>query len=439
MKRPLKRRSTLVVSILVVLSLTSFAAAQSYSVLTIGNGSPRAIDSNGNVAGVYAAPVKSRPLHAFLWTKSTKLQDLGTLGGSDSSALGLNAAGQVVGQADSSTAPNQASLWTKSAGMISLGTLGGPTSVANAINASGQVAGQSDLGTGPAVAFLWTKTGGLQNLGSLPGNQGSGANAINTAGEIAGWAANGTNVDAITWTKTTGIVDLGIAAVCGSTATGINDSNEVVGYFDNFDTVANCGSTAHSFSWTKSGGLKDLGTTLGQASFAYGVNSTGQIVGKEGTTSATSAALLWTADGVAHQLNSLISPKVMRKLLSANAINNAGQIVADATDTTGKSTYAVILTPIMNTTLVSSHPTSILGEAVVFSATVTSIAGPPPNGELVVFKEGALVLGSVPLNNGVAAVTATALTVGKHTITATYGGDAIYGLSKSSLLQTVIK
>jgi probable HAF family extracellular repeat protein len=423
--------------VLVVLATSSLAAAQAYSVATIGTASPRAIDGKGNVAGVYVFSRKPPQTNAFLWTKSGGLKGLGTLGGDDSIAFGVNVAGQVVGQANASAgAPDQAFLWTKSGGMIDLGNLGGASSAANAINSSGQVAGQSYLSNGFAHAFLWTQSGGLQDLGTLPGGQQSGANAINSAGEIVGSANIGSNNHAFHWTQSGGMVDLGIAAGCGSVALGINNPGEIIGWFNKSGT---CTLTSHGFSWSQSGGLQDLGVLPGgQYSVAYGINTAGQIVGAGQSSALTPVALLWTPDGAIHDLNTLISPKIPRILTAANAINDAGQIVVDATSTTGAGAYALILTPVMNTALSSSPNPSKSGHAVTFTGTVTSIAGPPPDGEQVTFKSGATLLGTGSLTKGAATFTTSSLAVGSHKVIAYYAGDTIYASSKSAILTQVV-
>lgn len=432
----MKRPFSMAIAISTLLSLAPLAVAQAYSVTTIGVASPRAVDNKSDVAGVFQFAKNPPQAHAFVWSKSGGKKDLGTLGGDDSTAFGINTSGQVVGQANSSAgALDQAFLWTQSAGMISLGTLGGPSSVANAINTSGQVAGQADLANGFTHAFLWSQSGGLLDLGTLPGGQQSGANAINTAGQVAGWANVGSAAHAITWAQSGGMVDLGISAKCGSTAFGINDSGEVVGWYND---STGCTFTSHGFSWTHNGGFRDLGVLSGgQYSFAYGISSSGQVVGTGQSGTSAVVALLWTADGAVHDLNTLISSKT-RTVVAANAINDAGQIVVDATAKNGTGHYALILTPIMSATLASSRNPSQHGQAVTFTATVSSIAVPPPDGEPVTFKSGTALLGSGSLSKGVATFTTSSLGVGQHKITAIYPGDSIYAASKPAVLIQVV-
>jgi probable HAF family extracellular repeat protein len=51
------------------------------------------------------------------------MSDLGTLGGSNSSARGINDPSQVVGYSDTANRSQHAFLWTSTAGMTDLGTL----------------------------------------------------------------------------------------------------------------------------------------------------------------------------------------------------------------------------------------------------------------------------------------------------------------------------
>src|SRR5262249_10992782 len=50
-------------------------------------------------------------VHGFLWEAGTGMQDLGTLGGGFSVALGINARGQVVGESVTATGTIHAVLW----------------------------------------------------------------------------------------------------------------------------------------------------------------------------------------------------------------------------------------------------------------------------------------------------------------------------------------
>ena len=69
--------------------------------------------------------------------------------------------------------------------MMSLGTLGGPDSTACGINDAGQVSGSAQDSAGISHAFLYSN-GKMTDLGGLGG--GSWAYRINSAGQVAGQA-----------------------------------------------------------------------------------------------------------------------------------------------------------------------------------------------------------------------------------------------------------
>ena len=89
-------------------------------------------------------------------------------------------------------------------------------------------------------------------------------------------------------------------------------------------------------------------------------------------------------------------------------------------------------------TLASSQNPSTFGQAVTFTATVTSSGGGTPTG-MVTFKDGASTLGTGALNGaGVATFTTSTLALGSHPITAVYGGDGSFASSTSAtLIQSV--
>ncbi|HET9307796.1 MAG TPA: Ig-like domain repeat protein [Candidatus Sulfotelmatobacter sp.] len=90
------------------------------------------------------------------------------------------------------------------------------------------------------------------------------------------------------------------------------------------------------------------------------------------------------------------------------------------------------------TALVSSLNPSVVGQAVTFTATVSSSAGTPPNGETITFRNGAAVLGTAPLSGGMASLTTSSLSAGTYTITASYPGDSKFAASTSAGLRQVV-
>ncbi len=88
------------------------------------------------------------------------------------------------------------------------------------------------------------------------------------------------------------------------------------------------------------------------------------------------------------------------------------------------------------TAVTSNLNPSIYGQAVTFSATVSS-SGPTPTGT-VTFKSGSATLGTGTLSGGKAQFTTSTLGVGTLKITAVYGGDAANAGSTSPTLKQVV-
>lgn len=82
--------------------------------------------------------------------------------------------------------------------------------------------------------------------------------------------------------------------------------------------------------------------------------------------------------------------------------------------------------------IVSSQNPSLIGQAVTFTANVSSGAG-TPTGQIQ-FKDNGANLGAVQnLSSGSAAIVTSTLTVGSHTITANYLGDAFFNANSGTL------
>ena len=113
-----------------------------------------AVSPSGQVVGYSYLPGNATT-HAFSWTQAGGMVDLGTLGGSSSTAKAVNGAGQVVGYSEIASGQQHAFLWTQAGGMVDLGTLGGSSSHAVALNDAGQVVGDSTTADGSTHAVLW--------------------------------------------------------------------------------------------------------------------------------------------------------------------------------------------------------------------------------------------------------------------------------------------
>ena len=152
-------------------------------ILSLGTGCPcgrnatswadgRAINAAGQVAvsTVLWTSGQLPTFGAFFWSNDgTPMQNLGTLGGRNTSFRALNDSGQVVGSSTTRTA-NHAFAWMNDGTpMRDLGTFGGTYSGARDINSSGQVTGAAYLaGDKISHAFLWRNNGAaIQDLNKL--------------------------------------------------------------------------------------------------------------------------------------------------------------------------------------------------------------------------------------------------------------------------------
>jgi probable HAF family extracellular repeat protein len=230
-------------------------------------------------------------MHAFRWTEAGGMQDLGALGGPDSSASFVNQRGQIAGEFFTSFTPNPSTgvptvdpFFWENGKMVDIGTLGGTFGAPNWMNNRGQVVGYSNVaGDQNSHAFRWDKKEGLKDLGVLPGASSSGADSINDAGEIVGGSCglNGANFClAVLW-KDGAVIDLGtLAGDTCSSANWINSQSQIVGF-----ASADCNNEDHAGLSENGGRFVDLqklvlpgsGVTLTNAIF---INDQGEIAAR---------------------------------------------------------------------------------------------------------------------------------------------------------------
>jgi len=113
-------------------------------------------------------------------------------------------------------------------------------------------------------------------------------------------------------------------------------------------------------------------------------------------------------------------------------------------DTNFTGSTSAVLTQTVNkastsTTVASSANPSAFGQSVIFTATVGVVApgAGSPSGT-VTFLDGATTLGTGTLSGGTATFTTSALAIGSHSITASYGGDTNFNGSTSAVLTQTI-
>jgi len=325
--------------------LASLAVAQSYTITRIGTlkGDNESngfwVNNLGQVVGCSdTATVEGYPCtglvpgqHAFLWSASGGMKDLGTLsGGNVSGAIGINDAGTVVGYSNIKGQPVTnfyAFQWTPSAGMVNLGTLaGGSSSAAFEINSSGLIAGDSFVASGNVNAASWLNKK-IKNLGALPNSIFTAALDINDNGDMVGESVfsygppfkshafffNGSKISDL---KT---LPGGITSI----ANAINNFGVIVGQSDGKTTDGHW----HAVYWDTSHKIHDLGIMPGaNYSIAFGINDHHVIVGYGNLANNAAHAMIWIPGKGMQDLNSLIPANSGWTLINANSINNLGQI-----------------------------------------------------------------------------------------------------------------
>jgi probable HAF family extracellular repeat protein len=318
-----------------------------------------------------------------------RVTDLGVLpAGISSSAVAINAVGQVVGTSKNAGGQYRAVLFSGGKA-IDLGTLSGDSgSVAEAINAAGQIVGQSytdPAGTYHAALF---RVGSVTNLGTIPGGNYAVAYGINAKGQAVGFSTgpgtgfsehaalfrvgSGTVTDlgpgiayaindrgqAVGFSRNLGageteatlynagkVINLGtLPGGSFSIAYAINDRGQAVGY----STAADDHTYAALFLRHR---VLDLGTLPGAVhkneadlSAAFAINAQGLAVGYSYNAAGQQRPVLFTGTSVIDLTSRILPGSPFLTLYSARGINDRGQIVG-AGEVQGGATHAYFLTP----------------------------------------------------------------------------------------------
>jgi probable HAF family extracellular repeat protein len=275
--------------------------------------------------------------HSFLYSNG-QMRDLSPLNSGNlltAGPTGINNSGEIVSGVIVGGVYVPA-IFDSNTGKIRLiGSLGGVTNfgfngVATSINSAGHAVGYSYLDASNRHAFLY-KNGVLSDIGSFGGY--SGALAINDQDVIAGFASDQSNGTARAFVFSNGVMtELDPSGIpLESYANGINNSGQVVGEF-----LTTSQDSFHAFLYS-GGTFTDLGFAGSPETNASAINDQGQIVG--GTLIAYQVVCPPTMciqykphafvykNGALVDLNRLIPQNSGWELSWAFGINNNGNIV----------------------------------------------------------------------------------------------------------------
>ena len=301
----------------------------------ISAGVPTALNDSGQVVGESPnADASSTVDIAFIYNAGV-VTNLGSIiGGATNNAVGVNNSGQIIGtfrQEPDSGPPTQSYLYNGTVQVLGkIGTTTESASAAYAINNSGTIVGTGVASGSTAEQGIIFNATSFQTIPLLSGATESAPLAINAAGNVAGWSgpiapSGSTPVTTINLTQQNAL------AVLVGLSNGL-----IIGEPSEYEV----GDAFYYNAATQK--ITDLGTLGGGFSAAFGLNSDGDVVGMSLTTAGNYNAFLYNGS-VMVNLNTLLPADSGWTLLTANGINNAGDIVGFGDD---NGTYeGFILTP----------------------------------------------------------------------------------------------
>jgi probable HAF family extracellular repeat protein len=380
------------------LSAAAFVAAscglqaQHYAVTDLGtlggtNCLAYGIDNREQIVG--AAQTRTGSYHAFLF-QGGRMMDLGTMGGSNSWAFGINGHGWIVGTSELWNSNRHAFLCTNAltgSRMMDLGTLGGSNSAARMVSMHGDIVGWASMSNGSYHAFFMTNclnNSRMRDLGTAGGTN-SIAYCINSNRMVVGYAtmSDGTQEPIMSTNPMSGgtsmvTMGMGNMGAYGGQSWFVNEQGITAG------EARMPGGNRHAVL-SGSGGMMgrmnlDLGTLGGSNSIAYCVNYAGWVVGTAQLSNGTMHAFMFTNGlwgmGRMVDLNGLVPTNCGWVLREARGINDAGQIVGWGMR--GGRTNGFLLTPVSGPVRIVSAPgAQVVGAGSAVRLTMSMSANEP--------------------------------------------------------------
>ena len=229
------------------------------------------------------------------------------------------------------------------------------------------------------------------------------------------------------------------------------------------------GTAAYTTSTLAAGTASMSANYTGDVNFASSSATLSQVIGQATTTTTLTSSPNPATLSQTVTFTATVTAQYSGKLTGTVAFMQGSQTLGTASPVNGKATFAttfsatgtfpitavysgdannlgstsgvcnqVIGTNTTTTTLTSSGSPSSVGQAVTFTARVTSTSGSIPDGETVNFYDGATELGTGTTASGAAQFTTSALAAGGHSMTAAYSGDASFQASTSKIFSQVV-
>lgn len=303
---------------------------------------PRNLNNRGEVAGQVLLLGDTGGRSRAARMAGDRIEILPTLPGSASatfSVAAINDAGDIVGYAESKGSAARPVLWiTGGPPQLLSGDIADRSAGVKAINASGDMAG-TFMGGARAFAMLQGALHAIEPLGTnAKGHSYTRGERINNRGQVIGVSSSADGDLGFLWnngqTRALQPLPQHLGPTGGSTAHALNDHSQVVGC----SWKANAGSVLPVL-WGPEGTARvifepDAVKKGAHSACAKGINNHGVVVG-EIFTPGGRTAFTWDAKLGFRDLEELADPssRNWKRFLSADAINDRGEMIGIATGT----------------------------------------------------------------------------------------------------------
>ncbi|NOG54576.1 MAG: hypothetical protein HND57_09665 [Planctomycetes bacterium] len=302
------------------------------------------INNRGVVTGT-AWTLNNAVYHPFVYHNGSTLELMPLGESAYAGATDINMERYVAGRTDGSGLDARATLWTPEGKPVDMGNLGGSMTTAAEINNLLQAVGYGETAEGDTHAFMWMR-GDMTDLGTLSGDH-SKAYSLNNNGITVGLSwLEGNFVFAACYWEDGVIHELPGLGGEFSRAFGVNDHNQIVGYAR--PQYGNRTPVVWQQRW-----IRRLRYPNSSGAEAHGINNNGVIIGsmEKGSWSEYSTEIVWPSpDYMAVSVYKLLPPNSRwGYIANLSDINDLNQIVGSGNYGPNDDVFnrhAFLLTPV---------------------------------------------------------------------------------------------